>query len=168
MSGRQRASASAGIGCIDARVSQTVEGHSRGPRSHHCDDDPNKLMPSGQPRCGEHGPAQRKWESENRVLPFDHFQRDAEGVKNTHRKIVRQEWNSLSSQRRGEIKSNAADVSDPTDSVCEKLANTQIEGTDARCPKCNDSPARAETTLRKASAERHDEDVDFSFVQQFQ
>ena len=45
-------------------------------------------MGSGKAGGGEHGSAQSEGESEDRVLPLDHFEGYAEVVENGHRKIV--------------------------------------------------------------------------------
>ncbi len=47
-------------------------------------------MGGGQAGGGEHGSAEREWESEDGVFPLNHFQGDAEIAKQRHGKIVRQ------------------------------------------------------------------------------
>src|SRR5258708_38014837 len=47
-------------------------------------------MGSGQGGGGEHGSAEREWESEDGVFPLDHFQGRAEIAQEGHGKIVRQ------------------------------------------------------------------------------
>jgi hypothetical protein len=46
-------------------------------------------MGAGKAGGSQHGSAEGKRESEDGVLPFDHFESDAEVVKDGHRKIVR-------------------------------------------------------------------------------
>ena len=41
-------------------------------------------MAGGKAGGGEHGSAQSEWESEDGVLPLDHFERDAEVVEDGH------------------------------------------------------------------------------------
>jgi hypothetical protein len=48
------------------------------------------LMGGGKAGGGEHGSAERKRKSKDGVLPFDHFERDAEAAEEGHEKIVRQ------------------------------------------------------------------------------
>ena len=89
MSGGKCPGAGAGIGGVDARVGQAIEGHGGGAGADHGDDDPEKLMGGGKTGGGKHGPAEREGESEDGVLPLDHFERDAEIVEEGHETIVR-------------------------------------------------------------------------------
>jgi len=84
LAGGKRASAGAGVGGVDGCVGEAIEGHGGGAGGDHGDDDPEKLMSGGKARGGEHGSAEREWESEDGVLPLDHFKGDAEVVKNGH------------------------------------------------------------------------------------
>ena len=85
-------SASAGtrIGGIDGRVGEPVESHCRGAGGEHRNDDPYKLMRTRKAGSGEHGSAESERESEDGVLPLDHFERNAQVAQDGHRKIVRQ------------------------------------------------------------------------------
>src|ERR1700733_11284571 len=85
----ESAGASTGIGGVDSSVGEAVEGHGRGASGEHGDDDPEKLMSAGKAGGGGHGSAERERESEDGMLPLDHFKRDAQVVENGHRKIVR-------------------------------------------------------------------------------
>jgi len=87
LSGGERASASAGIGGIDGGVGEAIEGHGGGAGGEHGDDDPKKLMRSGQSGGGEHGSAESERESEDGVLPLDHFEGDAQVVEDGHREM---------------------------------------------------------------------------------
>ena len=95
MSCRKSAGASARIGGVDRSVGEAVESHGSGAGCEHGDDDPKKLMSAGKAGSGEHGPAESEGESEDGMLPLDHFERDAQVVKNGHRKIVRQRRRSF-------------------------------------------------------------------------
>ena len=48
-------------------------------------------MGGGKARGGEHGSAESERESEDGVLPLDHFEGDAEVVEDGHGKIVKQD-----------------------------------------------------------------------------
>ena len=90
MASRKCASASARIGCIDGSVRETIESHSGTAGCDHGNHDPEELMNGGKARRSQHGSAKRKWEHENRMLPLDHFQRNAQAAQNRHIKIVKQ------------------------------------------------------------------------------
>jgi len=90
MAGGESAGAGARVGGVYGHVGKAVEGHGGGPSREHGNDDPEKLMRCGKAGSGEHGSAEREWESEDGVLPLDHLERDAEVVENGHREIVRQ------------------------------------------------------------------------------
>ena len=79
-----------GIGGIDGSVGEPVESHGRGAGGEHRDDDPYKLMRTGKAGSGEHGSAESERESEDGVLPLDHFERNAQVAQDGHRKFVRQ------------------------------------------------------------------------------
>ena len=72
------------IGGIDGSVGEPVESHGRGAGGKHRDDDPYKLMRTREARSGEHGSAESERESEDGVLPLDHFEDDAEVVEDGH------------------------------------------------------------------------------------
>src|ERR1017187_4166864 len=91
LSGGEGAGAGAGIGGVDGGVGEAIEGHGGGAGGEHGDDDPEELVSGGKAGGGEHGSAESEGESEDGVLPLDHFQGDAEVVEDVHRKIVRQE-----------------------------------------------------------------------------
>ena len=84
MAGGKSAGASAGIGGVDGGIGEAVEGHGGRAGREHGDDDPKKLMGGGKSGGGEHGSAEGEGERENGVLPFDHFERDAEVVEDWH------------------------------------------------------------------------------------
>ena len=84
MPGGKRAGASAGVGGVNGSVGETVEGHGGGAGGNHGDDDPEKLMRGGEAGSGEHGSAECKRESEDGVLPLDHFKSDTEVVQDGH------------------------------------------------------------------------------------
>jgi len=84
MAGGQCAAASARIGRIDGGVGEAIEGHGGGAGGQHGDYDPEKLMRGGKSGGGEHGSAESEWESEDGVLPLDHFEGDAEVVEDGH------------------------------------------------------------------------------------
>ena len=84
MAGRESPCTGAGIGGVDGRVGQAVEGHGGGTSGEHGHDDPEKLMSGGKAGSGEHGSAERERESEDGVLPLDHLQRDAQVVQDGH------------------------------------------------------------------------------------
>ena len=88
MAGRKGASASAWIGSVDGGIGEAIEGHGGGAGGDHGDYDPEKLMSCGKSRGGEHGSAESEWESEDGVLPLDHFKRYAKIAENRHEKIV--------------------------------------------------------------------------------
>src|SRR5229473_1261933 len=90
MSGGKGAGAGAGIGGVDRRVGEAVEGHGGGAGGEHGDGDPEKLMGGGKAGGGEHGSAESEGESEDGVLPLDHFKSDAEIVQEGHEEIVEQ------------------------------------------------------------------------------
>ena len=90
MPGGKSAGASAGIGGINGGIGKTVEGHGRGAGGEHGDDDPQKLMSSGETGGREHGSAEREGKREDRVLPLDHIEGDAKALKNGHKKILMQ------------------------------------------------------------------------------
>jgi hypothetical protein len=50
-------------------------------------------------RGGQHGSAKCEWESKDRVLPLNHFQRNAEIVEDGHGKIVARRFSVLGSQK---------------------------------------------------------------------
>ena len=80
----------AGIGGVDGGVGEAIEGHGGGAGGEHGDDDPEELVSGGKAGGGEHGSAESEGESENGVLPLDHFEGDAQVVEDGHRKIVEQ------------------------------------------------------------------------------
>src|ERR1017187_4499607 len=90
LSDRQSASSSAGIGGVNRGVGQAIEGHSGGPRRDHGHDDPPQLPPRRQTSSRQHGSAERKREREDRVLPFNHLQRDLKISEQAHGLIVKQ------------------------------------------------------------------------------
>jgi hypothetical protein len=96
LSGRQSAGASAGIRGIDSGIGEAIEGHRGRARREHGDYDPKKLMRRRNARSGQHRSAKSEWESEDRVLPLNHFQRDAQVAEDGHEEIVASR--SLSSQ----------------------------------------------------------------------
>jgi len=89
MAGGECASESAGIGSVNGRISEAIESHGGRAAREHGDHDPKELMGAGKAGGSQHGSAEGKRESEDGVLPFDHFESDAEVVKDGHRKIVR-------------------------------------------------------------------------------
>ena len=126
MAGGKSAGASAGIGGVDGGVGEAIEGHGGGAGGEHGDDDPEKLMGGGKAGGGEHGSAESERESEDGVLPLDHFERDAEIVKDGHRKIVRQL--SVLGPQNAEWKDDwasedALPYGSARASLCEKLAS---------------------------------------------
>ena len=74
---------------IDGSGRESIEGHSGRAGREHGDDDPEKLMACRQAGGGKHGSAESEWESEDGVLPLNHFKGNVKVVKNRHRKIVR-------------------------------------------------------------------------------
>ena len=90
MDGGQGARAGARVGGVDGGIGEAVEGHGGGAGGDHGDDDPKKLVSGGQAGSGEHGSAESERESEDGVLPLDHFERNAQVAQDGHRKIVRQ------------------------------------------------------------------------------
>ena len=107
-------------------ASTRIEGHGGGTGSEHGDDDPEKLMDCGKAGGGEHGSAEREGESEDRMLPLDHLESDAEIVEDGHRKIVRQL--SVLGPQNAEWKDDwasedALPYGSARASLCEKLAS---------------------------------------------
>jgi len=90
MSGGKSAGAGARVGGVEGGVGEAVEGHGGGAGGEHGDDDPEELMGGGKAGGGEHGAAESEGESEDGVLPLNHFERDAEIVKGGHGTIVEQ------------------------------------------------------------------------------
>ena len=84
MSGGKSAGAGARVGGVDGGVGEAIEGHGGGAGGEHGDDDPEKLMGGGKAGSGEHGPAESEGEGEDGVLPLNHFESDAEIVKEGH------------------------------------------------------------------------------------
>ena len=84
MAGGQGARAGTGVGGVDGGIGEAVEGHGSGAGGNHGDDDPEKLVGGGKAGSGEHGSAEGEWESEDGVLPFDHFKGDAEVAEDGH------------------------------------------------------------------------------------
>ena len=84
MAGGKGARARAGIGGVDGRVGEAIEGHGGGAGGYHGDDDPEKLVGAGKARSGEHGSAERKRERKDGVLPLDHFEGNAKVVEDGH------------------------------------------------------------------------------------
>lgn len=126
MAGGKSTGASAGIGGVDGGIGEAIEGHGGGTGSEHGDDDPEKLMDSGKAGGGEHGSAEREGESEDRMLPLDHLESDAEIVEDGHRKIVRQL--SVLGPQNAEWKDDwasedALPYGSARASLCEKLAS---------------------------------------------
>ena len=106
MAGGKSAGASAGIGGVDGGVGEAIEGHGGGAGGDHGDDDPEKLMGGGKAGGGEHGSAESERESEDGVLPLDHFEGNAKVVKDGHGKIVKQNscrWPVASCQFPGKV-----------------------------------------------------------------
>jgi len=79
-----------GLAASMVASARRLEGHGGGAGGEHGDDDPKKLMRSGQSGGGEHGSAESERESEDGVLPLDHFEGDAQVVEDGHREIVKQ------------------------------------------------------------------------------
>ncbi len=90
LSDRQSPSCSTRIRSINRGVGQAIERHSGGARRDHGDNDPRQLPPRRHTSGGQHGSAERKREREDRVLPFDHLQRDLEISEDSHTLIVEQ------------------------------------------------------------------------------
>ena len=90
MAGGKSAGASAGIGGVDGGVGEAIEGHGSGTGGEHGDYDPEKLMGGGKSGSGQHGSTERERESEDGMLPLDHFKGDAQVVEDGHGKIVKQ------------------------------------------------------------------------------
>ena len=90
MSGGKSAGAGTRVGGVDGGVGEAIEGHGGGAGGEHGDDDPEKLMGGGEAGSGEHGSAESEGESEDGVLPLDHFESDAEVMEDGHGKIVEQ------------------------------------------------------------------------------
>jgi len=73
------------IGGINDGIGKPVESHGGGAGGQHGDHDPEKLMRRGQAGSREHRAAESEGESEDGVLPLDHFERHAQIAKNGHR-----------------------------------------------------------------------------------
>jgi hypothetical protein len=105
MSGRKGAGAGAKVGGVDGGVGEAIEGHGGGAGGEHGDDDPEKLMGGGKAGSGEHSATESERESEDGVLPLNHFESDAEIVKDGHGTIVEQ-----APGRRSSVSGIAGDV----------------------------------------------------------
>ena len=95
MPGGERARAGARIGRIDGGIGEAVKGHGGGASGEHGNHDPDKLMSGGKSRGRQHGSTKSEGEREDRVLPLDHFQSDAEVVEDGHGTIVEQQFSVL-------------------------------------------------------------------------
>ncbi len=101
MAGGESASAGTGIGGVESGIGEAVEGHGGGAGSEHGDYDPEKLMSRGQAGGGQHSSAEGERESEDGVLPLDHFEGDAEVVEDGHGSrvsVLSSQFSVLSSQ----------------------------------------------------------------------
>ena len=90
LAGRKGARGGARVGSVNANIGQAVEGHRSGTGCHHGHHDPDQLPGTGPSACREHGAAKCEGESEDRVLPLNHFQRDAKIPNNSHIPIVKE------------------------------------------------------------------------------
>ena len=83
-------------------------------------------MGSGKAGGGEHRSAKRERESEDGVLPLDHFQSDAEAMEDGHGKIVKQNGCQFSVLRMNGFSASgdtrALDSASPL--FCERLTRT--------------------------------------------
>ena len=70
-----------GIGGIDGRIGQAVEGHGRRARRHQRNNDPDGGVQVGNAACGQHGAGQTERKREDGVLPLDHLQGGSDAAK---------------------------------------------------------------------------------------
>src|ERR1700722_273260 len=84
MAGGESAGTGARVDGVDGGIGEAIESHGSGAGGEHGDYDPEKLVRGGKAGSGQHGSAKSEWESEDRVLPLDHFEGDAEVVEDGH------------------------------------------------------------------------------------
>ena len=80
-SGGERSVGGARIAAVEFDIGDAVHGHRRGARADHGDDDPQNRTPAGQAAArarSQQCAHQRKWQRENGVLEFDHFEHGAD------------------------------------------------------------------------------------------
>lgn len=88
LAGGKRTDFRSGIGGIDGRIGQPVEGHSRRARRHQRDNDPDRSVQVGDAARGQHGAGQTEGERKDGVLPLDHFQGGPDAAKEGHSVIL--------------------------------------------------------------------------------
>ena len=75
---RNGAHGGAGISGVYTRVSNAIEGHGRGARGNHAQDNPAQFGCRRHATGSKHGCAESKWKRKDGVLPLDHLQRNAQ------------------------------------------------------------------------------------------